>query len=171
MTTPTVEHHTTRLMLEEFEYGRSRLSVLEADERYPSGHVALRFYRNALVDSVVSKFVLYGNGWVEESLVGFGVDPEIAVVREALAFPVGKSTLREVLKNSRNKLLSHGVELDIERHIQRHEDATGLSNEELSRVVPDAMDTLFDRVEALARGMDRVVAAVVAEGVPDPSGE
>lgn len=170
-TQPTTEHVTVRLMLEEFQYGRARLTEIHADQAIPSGHVSVRFYRSALIDSVVSKFLLYGNGWIEKALAGFGVDAEIAAVRAALAQPLGKSTLGEVLKDSRNKLISHGVELDIAEHIRRHENATGLSNEELARLVPEAIEVLFDRVEELAHGMDRVAAVALAgrqPGSPNP---
>lgn len=157
-------------MLEEFQFGRARLADALADPAIPSGHVSIRFYQGALVDSVVSKFLLYGAGWVEKALDGFGVNSEIGAIRTALALPVGRTNLGEVLKDARNKLLSHGVDLDIAEHIRRHENATGLSNEELAKVVPGAIEILFDRVEDLAHGMDRVAAVSLAGRTPGSPG-
>jgi hypothetical protein len=157
----TDKHVTIRLMLEEFQFGRALLREYEANPDLPSGHVGIRFLRNALVDSIVTKFLSYGEGWLERELDGLDWKLERSAVRAVLASPIGKTTLAKTLQRSRNKLLAHGERLDVAALIIEHEEESGLAHEEIAAVVPELLDELFDRVEDLARGMDRIAKQAV----------
>ena len=150
--------HTILCGLEEFRFGYEGL--LAAEQVDADGSVRIRYHLSALTHYLAGWFLLDKKqrpvgGFIEDALLGLGVDEEIAGVRRALGAAVGASTVGDMILSERNKVFVHPKTLVPSELIARAESKFGAAHDVLGEQFPAAFQGVCEAIGVLEAAVRR----------------